>query len=105
MGYTGWLSNNLFERLLDDPAYRKQFNARWKQLRQRQFAVSTICGMIDSNAQTLGAAADRNAARWRSAAQFYPDAVSFKEDIAQMKDWVARRTRWLDQEIERRTSR
>ncbi len=105
VGYTRWLSNYLFERLLGDPAYRKQFNARWKQLRQREFAVSTICGMIDSNVQTLGAAADRNAARWRSAAQFYPDTLSFKEDIAQMKDWVVRRTRWLDLEIERRTSR
>ena len=99
---TAWLSNNLFERLLSEPAYRKKFAARWKQLREREFALPTIYRMIDENVQTLGAAAERNQARWRGEGHF-PDRLTFKEDIAQMKKWLEQRVKWLDQEIVRRT--
>ncbi|HEV8543332.1 MAG TPA: CotH kinase family protein [Verrucomicrobiae bacterium] len=99
LGSTAWLSNHLFDRLLSDPAYRQKFIARWKQLRERQFSVQSIDALINQNVQTLGDAPERNAARWRDAQDMYPDRLTFKEDVAQMKDWVRRRTRWLDQEI------
>jgi hypothetical protein len=102
VGTTEWLSNHLFDRLLNDPTYARRFAARWKQLREREFAVPTICRMIDQNAQELGAAVERNEARWRSDNQFYPDPLTFREDVAQMKRWVALRAKWLDQEIEQR---
>ena len=101
VGWNRWLSNHLFDRMLTNPEYLKRFAARWQQLRQREFSVQTIRRMIDDNVETLGAAANRNAARWQDAASYYPDRLAFQEDVAQMKDWIAKRTKWLDQEIAR----
>jgi len=99
---TSWLSNHLFDRLHGDAAFRKQFAARWKQLRTREFSVATIHGMIDENARTLGDAASRNATHWRTLDGPYPDRLTFVEDLTQMKEWVVARVKWLDAEIERR---
>jgi spore coat protein CotH len=105
VGASDWLSNNLFDRLLGHPDYRRRFVARWRQLRQKEFSVATIHRLIDENVETLGAAAERNAARWRSAGGSYPDRLTFAQDVQQMKVWVERRTRWLDQEIGQLNSR
>jgi hypothetical protein len=99
-----WLSNHLFDRLLANADWRARFAARWKQLRQREFAVKTIQAMIDVNARTLGNAVQRNEKRWPSRNGPYPDKLSFAEDIAQMKSWIEARVNWLDSEIQRRTS-
>jgi spore coat protein CotH len=97
-----WLSNRLFDRLHEDPAFRQRFTSRWTQLRERQFSVATIHGLIDENVRTLGESAQRNSARWRSLHGPYPDRLSFEEDVAQMKEWVTARVQWLDAEIARR---
>ena len=41
----------------------------------------------------------RNGARWRTLDGPYPDQRSFEQDIAQMKEWVAARVKWLDKAI------
>jgi len=102
VGSDAWLSNHLFDRLMSDPKYRERFAKRWKELRGNQFASSRIQELIDTNASTLGEAARRNATRWRQAAGYYPDKLSFDEDVAQMKTWVEARLKWLDGEIQRR---
>ncbi len=94
-----WLSNHLFERLMESPAYRERFVARWRQLREKEFSVQTIQGMIDANARELRAAPGRNAKRWAAAAGSYPDRVGFEEDVAQMKTWIAVHLAWLDKRI------
>jgi hypothetical protein len=99
---TAWLSNHLFDRLHGYAAFRKKFVARWKQLREREFSVATIHRLIDDNARMLGDAARRNAVRWRTLDGPYPDRLTFEEDLAQMKEWVVARVKWLDAEIERR---
>ncbi|MSU62560.1 MAG: hypothetical protein EXS31_09210 [Pedosphaera sp.] len=103
VGTRAWLSNHLFDRLLGDADYRKKFSARWQQLREKQFSVENIHRMIDGNTHTVGDAAKRNELRWRTLDGPYPDRLSFEQDIAQMKDWVSTRVKWLDDEIERRT--
>lgn len=100
---TAWLSNHLFDRLLGNAEYGPKFLARWKQLRERQFSVESIHRMIDGNGATLGEAARRNALRWRTLDGPYPDRLTFEEDLAQIKEWVAARVKWLDQEIARRS--
>jgi spore coat protein CotH len=102
IGPDAWLSNHLFDRLHGDAAFRKRFAARWQQLREREFSIETIHRLIDENARTLGEAAQRNAARWRTLYGPYPDRLSFEQDVAQMKEWVVARAKWLDAEIARR---
>ena len=97
-----WLSNPLFERLMQNAEYRRRFAARWRQLRGRQLAEATLVAMMDENAATLGEAVQRNVQRWPTDRGGYPDRLTFEQDVNQMKAWVARRLQWLDQEIARR---
>jgi spore coat protein H len=99
---TAWLSNNLFDRLLEDPAYRARFVARWNRLREGPFSAGTIQGLIDLNLRTLGEAARRNAIRWPVGDGPYPDQLSFAQDAAQMKAWMEAHLQWLDREINQR---
>jgi len=57
----------------------------------------------ESPARTLGDAARRNAVRWRTPEGPYPDRLTLEEDLAQMKEWIAARLKWLDAEIEGRS--
>lgn len=99
----GWLSNNLFNRLMRDEAYRRQFAARWRELREGVFSVESLRRMMDDNVRTLGPAAQRNATRWPTiGGGDYPDELTFEQDLAEMKAWIERRVRWLDQEMDRR---
>ena len=102
---TEWISSHLFDRLLRNAAYRERYAARWRQLRERQFSVDNIIRMIDDNARTLGDAARRNERRWKGIEGPGSGQLTLTEDVKQMKEWVAARTKWLDQEIVRRTSR
>ncbi len=104
VGPDAWLSNHLFDRLHGDAAFRKRFAARWNQLREREFSFEAIHGLMDENARTLGDAAQRNAARWRTLYGPYPDRLTFAQDLAQMKEWVAARVKWLDAEITSRAT-
>jgi len=104
VGSTSWLSNHLFDRLLGDAQYAKQFGQRWKQLRDGPFSSKTIAAMMDANVQTLGAAVQRNFKRWPVTQGPYPDQVEFAEDISQMKEWLDQRIKWLDGEIGRRST-
>jgi spore coat protein CotH len=96
---TAWLSNHLFDRLFAHPDYRKKYQARWNQLRKSQFSSKSLQAAIDENVRTLGDAVHRDAVKWRTAAGYYPDKLTFEEDIAQMKSWVEERLQWLDQKF------
>jgi len=105
VGPTEWISSHLFDRLLSNASYRQRYRERWRQLRERQFSVERVTRMIDDNSGTLGDAAKRNERRWKGVDGPGPGQLSFTEDVKQMKEWVAARTTWLDEEIARRTGR
>ena len=96
-----WLSNHLFERLRQVPAYREKFVARWTHLSDHQFSMATVQGLIDVDARTLGEAARRNASRWPAKGWPYHDQLTFDDDLAQMKEWVKARVEWMDGHINR----
>jgi len=100
--HDAWLSNHLFDRLMSNQEYRRRLAERWRQWREREFSVETICSRIDAGVRALGWAADRNAIRWKSAAGIYPNRLSFEEDIARMKKWIEARVKWLDAAIKKR---
>ncbi|MGB9602321.1 MAG: CotH kinase family protein [Limisphaerales bacterium] len=92
-----WLSNNLFDRLMQNRDYRKKFAARWNELRKSQFSERFIFDMIDKNVKELGEAVKRNSERWNQNQQSI-----FYQDIQHIKNWVPKRLQWLDSEINRR---
>ncbi|MEI7730327.1 MAG: CotH kinase family protein [Verrucomicrobiota bacterium] len=99
-----WLSNHLFDRLLENAAFRQRFGVRWKHLRDHQFSAGAVQALIDENARTLGDAASRNATRWPGNQGPYHDRITWAEDVAQMKTWVVARIQYLDEEIRRLTA-
>lgn len=100
-----WLSNHLFDRLMEDKNYRSRFANRWNELRQNQFSEQAINNMIDRNVRELGDAAVRNYERWKSAQNYYPDRVTFEQDIQWIKTWLNQRLKWLDEEINKKAQR
>jgi spore coat protein H len=99
-----WLSNHLFDRLMRQESYRRQFAARWQALRQGVYSTASVRRRMDDNVRTLGEAVRRNIARWPTIGGDYPDELTFEQDLAQMKTWIEKRGQWLDAEIARRAS-
>lgn len=102
--YNVWLSNRLFDRLNESKEYRKRFAARYNELRKTVFSEESLFGMIDENVRVLGDAVKRNAERWKNFNNYYPDRATFEEDIQYMKQWLQKRLKWLDEEINRRAN-
>lgn len=98
-----WVSNYLFDRLLEDAAYQRAFSARWKRLREKILSVASIHAMIDANVRTLGDAARRNERRWFRRGAQAGEPLLLEQDVQEMKAWVVTRMDWLDAEIQRRT--
>ncbi len=98
-----WLSNHLFDRLLESPDYRRRFASRWERLRDRQFSIRSIHEMIDANAKVIAEASGRNASRWATASGRYPNQMTFEQDVAHMKSWIASHVEWLNRAILERT--
>ena len=54
---------------------------------------------IDDNVRELGAAGQRNEARWREQMRWIPDHITPEQDVAQMHEWVRARVEFLDRAI------
>lgn len=100
-----WLSNRLFDRLNESKEYRQRFAARYNELRRSVFSEESLFEMIDENVRTLGEAVKRNNMRWKDAQNYYPDRATFEQDVAHIRQWLQKRLKWLDEEINRRALR
>ena len=97
-----WLSNPLFDRLLENPEYRGRFTERWAHLRDRQFSTRSIQRMIDANVKEIAIATGRNAIRWAASGNLYPNQLTFEQDVTHMKAWTAAHISWLNQTMQER---
>jgi len=90
---TDYLNYIWWDRLFSDPAFWQKYTDRWFELRQGPFSTENINALIDSMADGLREAQVRNQNRWPSVA---PRFGGFQGEINHLKDWLARRTSWLD---------
>ena len=95
------------ERLFDDPAFARRYVERWFVLRQDTLSVARLHALIDSYAAELETAQARNFIRWPTLEQilmvpayFGPHPGSFEAEVRQLKDWLAARVLWIDENIE-----
>jgi hypothetical protein len=101
----GWTYNDQyrmywFRRLMQDPAYKKKFNCRWKQVRNTKLTDDYFSSAIDSIATLLNEAQQRNYQQWnilgvyvwpnQFVGQTYTDEVNF------LKSWIQTRLDWMD---------
>jgi CotH kinase protein/VTC domain len=89
--------------LLADPGFQSALAARWRALRTGGL-IESLQRTIDRRARTLRAPARRNFARWRTL-----DAPVFRNQhapgshhaaVAALKDWLMRRTAWMDEALD-----
>jgi hypothetical protein len=109
---TGWqyLSRGSYrwiERLYADPGFCRQMVTRWGELRDKGI-VRHIRRTIDSGADRLAAAQERNFSRWpvfRTEAVYPADPrtsappANYAEAVDYLKWWVRQRAKWIDKNV------
>ena len=92
-----------FRRLFEDPDFGQKYVDRWSQLRTNQVATSNLLARIDQMAVLLQESQARNFERWpilgRSIHPNYYVGNSYDEEVSWMKNWVAARLAWMDQQF------
>ncbi|MEZ5327376.1 MAG: CotH kinase family protein [Verrucomicrobiales bacterium] len=94
-----------FRRLHDDPKYSHQSWKYYFELRKGILSTENLHGMIDGHAARVQEAADRNFRRWPVLGRYvwpnapgYQQRRTYQEEIDWMKDWLAMRLEWIDQQ-------
>ena len=99
----GWWVKNAawINRLFDDPAFVRQVKDRWNTLKTTQ--VSTLYNFINESAAQLKYSQEENFNKWDVLYYYtWPNAVSlgsYDSEVQYMKDWLAKRVKWMDSEI------
>ena len=92
-----------WELLWEDLAFQHKAAVRYTELRQTIFSEEHIYSIIDSIADYLGPAVDRNFARWPLLGNYiWPNYYVFDtygEEIDYLKSWTAQRLAWMDSDI------
>ncbi|MBN1804372.1 MAG: CotH kinase family protein [Sedimentisphaerales bacterium] len=93
---TDYLNYIWWDRLFDDPDFWQKYADRWFELRKGHFSTENINALIDSMADELDEAQVRNFNKWHDVR---PRFGSFLGDIEHLKDWLERRTAWIDDQL------
>ena len=92
-----------WELLWEDLAFQHKAAVRYTELRQTIFSEEHIYSIIDSIADYLGPAVDRNFARWPLLGNYiWPNYYVFdtyEEEIDYLKSWTTQRLAWMDSDI------
>ncbi|WNV85877.1 CotH kinase family protein [Umezawaea sp. Da 62-37] len=95
-------SNDWYAQLMRDPAFVNKLKARWQSLRGGLLSNASLTSRADALARPLTNAAQRNFQRWPNLSTQYigpfitPTASTWQGQVQYMKDWMTRRTAWLD---------
>ncbi|MPR31862.1 CotH kinase family protein [Salmonirosea aquatica] len=84
-----------WKRLLDDPAYVAQLQARWTTLRNGVLNLGTIMAMIQQNRDLVSEAQPRDYERWNVVG----DHGTFDEEMDFLRDWLRNRLAWMDRNV------
>ncbi len=84
-----------WKRLLDDPAYVSQLQARWTTLRSGVLNLSNILAMIQQNRDMVSEAQPRDYERWNVVG----DHGNFEEEMDFLEDWLDKRLKWMDRNV------
>ena len=87
--YTWW------HRFFSDINFWQKYIDRWYQLRRGPFSTESINSTIDMLANEIEEAQARHYAKWGESPRF----GSFQVEIDHMKDWLATRTTWIDNQF------
>lgn len=95
-----------WHNMLQDTLFTNALKCRWTDLRSSTLATENIDNYLDSMTDLLGDAVTRNYERWPTLgtyvwpnSSFYAQASTHTEVMNIMKDWLAQRVLWMDENI------
>lgn len=96
--FTG--DNNLFARLLSDPAFRTPMKARYGTLLRGPWKQEDLDALVDAHAAEIAPVADRDWRKWQGEYRSYyattgrTDWTTPAQEIAYLKHWLDTRWSW-----------
>ena len=93
-----------WRRFMEDPNFVNQLNCRYHQLRSTILNIDTLFTFIDSTANVLSEAQNRNFNYWPTLGKYVwpntdPIAMTYEEEITKLKNWLSDRLIWIDANI------
>jgi len=99
----GWGTPFWWSRLLSDSYYANNLNCYWNYLRQDLLSNDALMALVDSTAEAIGAAVERNFNQWPiHGVYIWPNPYvgnTYQQDINYMKNWIRDRAEWIDANI------
>lgn len=108
----GWALDNPYvvsvipfhmKRLKEDPIFEQLLRCRWNELRNSVLSTSHINSLIDSVANYLGPAINRNYERWNILGTYvwpnYFIGNTYQEEITYLKEFIVNRVAWMDSNL------
>ncbi|MEF3353650.1 CotH kinase family protein [Paenibacillus sp. GYB006] len=83
-----------FDQLFKDPYFVDTYIERYQFLRKNVLSEEYLYDLIDRAVEELGDAIQRNHAKWNGTTS---QAEEYEKEIQQMKDYIAKRASWIDQ--------
>ena len=92
-----------FPKLMEFPAFQDSLRCRWLELRTNVLSKSSIWNVIDSCAQLLSEAQERNFTKWDIlGTPVWPNYYvgdTYEEEVEILKSWINGRIDWLDDNL------
>lgn len=89
-----------WDRFLEDPVFESALESRWRDIRENEFSLTRIMGVIDSIADILEESQQRNFQRWDILhSNVWPNYYvggSFQAELNYLKEWIMARMNWMD---------
>lgn len=103
LGTDYWQNPFWWKMLMKDQTYVTKLKNRWTTLRTKELSSQRITFVIDSLTNLLSESKDRNYSRWQGVMGFYiwPNyyvGQTYNDEITWMKNWIAERLTFLDQQ-------
>ena len=93
-----------WRRMHQDSAYKAQLEKRWFELRNDVLSNESLLAEIGEQVLELGLSVNRNYTRWPIlGTKVWPNyfvGETHEEEIEFLKDWLLKRTKWIDENIE-----
>ena len=96
----GWIIHFWWQRLWDDPVFRKKLAGRWTELRSNVLKTEQVTGLVDSLVDVLNQSQARNWQRWPVLGEWvWPNAYccgTYQQHVNYLNNWLINRLQWVD---------
>ena len=104
--YRLWPDPPFYMEMIHEPYFQYQMKKRWESLRQNEFRTENLFHYIDSIAENLSEATERNFTKWPNLGvriwRELPDFELFDtypKQVYSLKSYLQKRWEWMDQEM------